>query len=708
MMTDRAARGMPGFFRRHPCRKIPVLFFLGMLCCFPGKSFSLQAEDPQSFYNPLPEAWNSQLICRRPFWFMHLFRAGDSARSRADQQFGFYSEDIIQSFHVGKEIFDEKERPAILKKMEKIKANPVVLGEHGFVSRNGGYGKFGMSASRAFIPDRQKYEAFKKDFDGRFLGAQVAEWGDHLLKNGWKDSPPATKQDAVSRLEQFYKTGIADFAYGDIVSVLGYRLFYHHSFDWGASFCMAEVGENIPASQVEIAFIRGAARQYGKPWGIWAADCYYPKGKFSNRYYHTTAGWYGPGKELDPKFYAPEKGHTESLERRFQYVGFMSGSNVNRIECVSFGGYYKDDNRDGILERSPWADLALEMIDFGRRHSVDRGVTVTPVGVMVEWAHGWSPSGCTPHKIWGYINFQPCDRMMDEIFNMFFPWSPAHEFNLNPAFSTEKAYLVNNDFGDVVDVIAENAPPRILNSYPFLVLAGDVRVRGDLEKRLENYLENGGQVLAAATQLTHAGKALGIRTSGSLEVDGCRMNAEHGGQIEETAFVVEQIASGQGEKPVYRTAAGQPVMIAKKIGKGTLYVSLIPWMLNKKGHVMRHIGCFMEEKLKPMLPFRLTVSPDALEVIYNKNATGWVLTLVNNDGIDKLESSAPPVIDFKKTRKVKITYHGTPLAIREWLGNRSICWKQNRDQAEVQEIEVPPGEIKIVEFVCEPQPDLKK
>lgn len=648
----------------------------------------------------LPESWKVlDIVPGRKFVFFHQWRAEEKfkARSAADQKFGFSAPDIAQGYQADLTKLEE------IKKFPELKGCPIIF-SGATISRLGGYGKeMGVEESRKVIPDKNKYEEFKKNIGGPFLGVLAPEWMDHAIKGACKKSfpqdnvfrfpdYPASKEEALMRLEAYFRHGIADLAYGDIISLEGYRLFHHQAFEWGAKLCIAEIGENIPATQVQIAFVRGAAREYGKPWGTWIADCSYIGKTMGHRFYHTTANHYGPGKELDSKTFGPLLGHLESLQRRFQYVSFMSGSNINTIECVGIGGYYKDDNSDEILELSPWGDLAKEMIAFGRLHQYDRGTAKTPVGIVVEWAHGWSPAGCTAHKIWGCLDFKTPDCMMDEVFNMFFPWNPACQF-ADFRHAPETAYLVNNEFGDVFDVITDHAKPEILKSYPILFLVGNVQIKGDFEKRLWNYVNDGGILVANIEQMKNAGMEWKIETNNeSSECDSAIFENQ---KLDEMKFSCLKTSLKKGMTAELASADGNPLVIKQNIGKGQLNVSMVPWMLNAEGHAVKHIKPFLQSIIAKNFPFEIK---GKLEVIYNKNDTGWVLTLVNNDGVDKKSKAGRGTIDYSKTQIAEICYRGKPVEIREWLANRSVCWKQEKGNAILQDIEILPGEFKIIEI----------
>ena len=87
-----------------------------------------------------------------------------------------------------------------------------------------------------------------------------------------------------------------------------------------------------------------------------------------------------------------------------------------------------------------------------------------------------------------------------------------------------------------------------------------------------------------------------------------------------------------------------------------------------------------------------------VETLYSRTRDGWVVTVVNNDGVTKTFREAPKV-DPKAAQTVKITWRGHG-GVR-----RAVLWGPDADTpldpARLR-IVVPPGEVRIVHLVTQP------
>ena len=203
--------------------------------------------------------------------------------------------------------------------------------------------------------------------DPNFLGFQVHEWGNspthdyhrihqHILDAGLPfnaesfarfegrvESPyfsggdygiyrdlyrPVTSQaEAEAYLSDYFRK-LSDITRGLALSVTGHGQLYHTALRLGARNVMAEIGNQVPLTGLQIAFLRGAARQYGKPFGV---------------YYETWGGtpmgcvcatdfspwWAGvPGFQEKMGSYriGPEFGSGRSLQRRLMYYAWLAGA----------------------------------------------------------------------------------------------------------------------------------------------------------------------------------------------------------------------------------------------------------------------------------------------------------------------------------------------------------------------------------------------
>ena len=211
-----------------------------------------------------------------------------------------------------------------------------------------------------------EFIAVVKD-DPNFLGFQVHEWGnspihdyrriqEHILDvgkplnaesfaalEGRTESPyfsggdygvystvyrPIESQkDAETYLEAYFRE-FNRLTQGMVLSVTGYGQLHHAALRLGARNVMAEIGNQVPLTAFQIACLRGAARQYGKPFGTY----YEPWGGQPFGCVRATdfSPWWPDDPKLKEKMdgyrIGPEYGSSRSLQRRLMYFAWISGS----------------------------------------------------------------------------------------------------------------------------------------------------------------------------------------------------------------------------------------------------------------------------------------------------------------------------------------------------------------------------------------------
>ena len=87
---------------------------------------------------------------------------------------------------------------------------------------------------------------------------------------------------------------------------------------------------------------------------------------------------------------------------------------------------------------------------------------------MIDPLHGIYP-GFGEKLAWNAFPYSPGDQRILNLWETFFPDSLDVQVKRN-----EKGYLVASPYGDILDVILNNAPDAILAAYPVLLLAGEV------------------------------------------------------------------------------------------------------------------------------------------------------------------------------------------------------------------------------------------
>ena len=259
--------------------------------------------------------------------------------------------------------------------------------------------------------------------DPRFLGVQVHEWGNSPIHDYWRvkkllldkglpfdkahfaayekrTEPPyfsggdyetyralhrplKNLADVEGYLEAYFRHLVMLTA-GQIVSVNGHVQMHHTALRLGAKHVMAEIGNQVSLSALQIACARGAARQYGKPFGV---------------YYETWGGspfgcvcatdfspWFSQTKRLKKVMagyhVGPKFGSSRSLQRRLLFFAWLSGA----AYCAEEWG---PENYFSNWETHPLTDYGRVVKEFltvsrrfGRLEPVVPAAIVTPPGTF--------------------------------------------------------------------------------------------------------------------------------------------------------------------------------------------------------------------------------------------------------------------------------------------------------------------------------------
>jgi hypothetical protein len=483
----------------------------------------------------------------------------------------------------------------------------------------------------------------------------VAEWGYsfHHLKNGQPDGagykhyggypqPPRTRTEAAEMVKAYFNHLAADARAKAkpeellrFSSINGHYCYQHYGCEWGADIVGSEVGENINSVQAHIAFTRGAARQYGKPWLI----------DFSS--------WYGPSMyDEDPRktwgeYSGPDRGHSLSLHRRTYYAAYLAGADV----VVAEGGWLnffrsQQPGADGTLPLSRLGEEGARFYAFTKRYP-DRGIPYTPVGLLIDPLHGIYP-GFGEKLAWNAFPYTQGDQRILDLWETFFPNSLDVQTKRN-----EKGYLVASPYGDILDVVLNNAPDAILASYPVLLLAGEVTQEIRFAERLRRYVRQGGTLLLceADAQGTAIARALKLKPD----------------MLSAAGLVSMSVRRGQGAVVVYREDG--------PAGAGAL-------------------AKLLAQLRDELVPLRVS---GKFESLYNRTADGWIVTLVNNAGITKTYNE-PPRVDVAPSMAA-VRYTG-PGRVR----TACLCTPEGDEPLDPTDIRlaIPPGEVRVVRLFLAP------
>lgn len=248
-------------------------------------------------------------------------------------------------------------------------------------------------------------------------------------------------------------------------------------------------------------------------------------------------------------------------------------------------------------QQYPWkltshGRAAAEVFAFIREH--DRGIPYTTFAIVLDRFNGYNGYMGKP---WGIMDNNPGDIETRDLFqHQLFPGSDhihANPFPDNPEYS----YLRPTPFGEMFDVLLSSATAEVLSMYPILLLVGDISFDVDFTRQLFQAVHKG------STLLLHP------RHVKALSNDFERFKA---------AGTVEILETWVNPKT------------------------------NRKAAISNERLALLNTDYLP-----ISVKGDPVQYQINRNKRGWVIELINNDGVIK-KPDKPAIINPDKSAKVNL------------------------------------------------------
>lgn len=500
-----------------------------------------------------------------------------------------------------------------------------------------------VSGGRTTLGKDQEEVLGVMDRAGIFTAVQLGEWGYyfHNLSHNepwWRahfgadfdayerlmkpeglagyEERPRTKGECYAIVKDYFTSKRRDLL-DRVISVTGHSHYEAYAGEWGARCIGLELGENIAFTQSKLAFARGASKQWGRPWSVQVSP-----------WMHGAVTTSGPLRLEGGDARGLDAGHSLSFYERIWLHAWFAGAAMVTPENSIAIFFEKPE--------APWkltshGRKAAEVFALMREH--DRGVPFTPVAIVLDHLAGYNGYMGKP---WGILTPTAGDREVSDLFDwQLFPGSDHIRVQLDPE-NPEAGYLRPTPYGEMFDVVLTNVTPKLLSTYPAILLAGDITFDEQFLSSLERALDAGSQVMLAQRHRNDLGDAYE------------RLAAR--GRVE----VLERWVNPVTE----REAAVSNEMLARLCGE------LLP------------IG----------------VDGDAIQYQVNRTARGWVVELVNNKGVAK-KKDEPAVTDPTAIARVVLTPDVSCATIREWRSGRQ------HDITGPVVTTIGPGATEFVEFV---------
>jgi len=471
------------------------------------------------------------------------------------------------------------------------------------------------------------------DYDSAVSKVIAAEWGysfTHLdgqtdgagrrIRAGYA-TPPTTRAECLEVIEAFLHQQYIRGAAHPWSSMNGHFPWHHYAAEFGFDQIGSEIGENINNYQWHIALTRGAARQYGRPWFI----------DFS--------AWHGPSvtdystNKIWPEYSGPDHGHSLSLFERSLFMSYIAGAGQITAEGGGAFSFLPLLDDQGRYRLSPYGEVCKRFRGFTLAHP-DIGVPLTPFAVVLDYHHGAYPGFGKRRAFW-HFDYNAGDNMTWELINLLWPggWEVMGR--------NEAGTMVNGPFGDIFDILLQNAPQKVLNSYPCLILSGDIRLSAAEAARFTRYVQQGGTLILNSAYLR--------------------------------------------DFPKFSRTADQVTRREIRHGKGRATVYGPDFRVDE-------VSTMIQEQRRRHLPVEVS---SGIQHLVNIGTNRVFVTLINNDGVTK-EPRQQPVIDSSKARTVTARYHGvhSVVSVTDLKEDRA-CQLEHGNQVAVC---LRPGQITILEF----------
>ena len=468
--------------------------------------------------------------------------------------------------------------------------------------------------------------------------------------------------------------------------------FAHPLTDWGVRLLGIETAAVQPMFGMRLAFTRGAARQYGGNF------LYYHAPNFGDTAttFTKVQNFAGPDHFYHSR-YGVTMGPSLSWYRKSYYMYYMAGVSAIYLE-QGFDQFFKPGPGEHPFQLNPYGRITQEFLQFAEKHP-DRGTPYTPIAFLLDAAHGWEMTDY-PHWPFGVSQINRHDRALRQLFGV--AYFPGLVNEGEPATGDRQAF-VNGIFGDIFDVLvnAETKggvdPSRILNSYRAVVVGGHIEWSRPWVTRLREYVKSGGTIVLNAAQIKDLpAELIGVKLTGaSAEADSarCNVNGEPERDLSGQMFRYQKLEL-KGAQPLITSPTGDPLVTVNKIGKGSVIFAALPDMLGHDERITPFAAHMLAHVFSDATPVKVRGD---VEHLINRNANGWVVTLINNNGVYK-PAHGMAQVDRSAYVTTTISLPGKQIqSAVDWVGDKELEAKTVNGQSGVT-VTVAPGGVSVVEL----------
>jgi hypothetical protein len=318
------------------------------------------------------------------------------------------------------------------------------------------------------------------------------------------------------------------------------------------------------------------------------------------------------------------------------------------------------------------------------------------VALLVDHAHGWEPAPFWPNSSKNYhenqqrFRFGDHEKMLEEYFwTAYYPIGPESE---KPITGTNEVYLPAV-FGDIFDVVC--AYPDVkrwttIDTYPVVIVAGEIELTAAEGKRLAEYVAKGGTLLVADGHLTGDGVKELMLPSAKPQAEGDGYRWMNDPAVHPSCRFRYRAIDSAGGRVLASAPNGDAFCCAFDRGQGRLIWLAVPHALTVGRQAVPVLPRLFAHLTRGLVP--IEVKGD-VQWLVNCNQTGWMATLLNPAGQAKPQQGIVPT-DYRENRTVTISAK-VPIkaAADRLLPDDPLTVRDN-----AVTLEVPAGGVRIIEL----------
>jgi hypothetical protein len=131
---------------------------------------------------------------------------------------------------------------------------------------------------------------------------------------------------------------------------------------------------------------------------------------------------------------------------------------------------------------------------------------------------------------------------------------------------------------------------------------------------------------------------------------------------------------------------GDPLVTTNRVGKGTVVLSMLPDLLGEDERMTPFAAHMLAHVFADATPVKVTGD---VEYLINRGANGWIVTLLNNNGVFKTQQGMAQV-DRSAYVDVAISLRNAKIqSATDWITDRAV---------NPESIRIAPGGVAVVEI----------